>query len=382
MVSALNHTHAQQIVHRDIKPSNIFIDRNGDVKLLDFGIAKEVDSTLGTKTGSTLGTMIYMSPEQVKDPKHIGSKSDVYSLAVSFVHLLTGHPPYNSNTSSEFEIMQRIVSNPLDLSSVPYQWQIILKPYLEKDPDKRAELKKIEEKDDSSRSNMENNVMSLDVVNIQKSGSEETMVDNGIGYGFQANAGSATDLKFSVNGVDFVMKYVEGGGSFSDYYMGETVVTQALWKAVMGNNPSKWKGDDLPVECVSWNDIQEFLQGLNRKTGKKFRLSGEEEWEYAACGGNKGCGCQFAGSNNINSVAWYDGNSGGKPHSVKSLHSNELGLFDMSGNVWEWCSSCVLRGGSWYNNADSCRVLSQISSAPDDKFSTFGFRLCLSQVKR
>ena len=144
LVDALNYTHARGVVHRDIKPSNIFIDLNGDVKLLDFGIAKVADTTSGTMTGSTLGTRIYMSPEQVKDPKRVDYRTDLYSLAVTFVHLLTGKAPYDSTTTSDFEIQVSIVSKPVNLSLLPKEWQAFLAPYLEKDPDKRPELRYFE----------------------------------------------------------------------------------------------------------------------------------------------------------------------------------------------------------------------------------------------
>ena len=144
MVDALNYTHAQDIVHRDIKPSNIFVDNKGNAKLLDFGIAKVADTTSGTLTGSTLGTRIYMSPEQVKDPKRVGMASDVYSLAVSFVHLLTGKAPYDSTTSSDYDIQVNIVTKPLDMSVVPAQWQGFLAPYLAKKPEDRPALRPFE----------------------------------------------------------------------------------------------------------------------------------------------------------------------------------------------------------------------------------------------
>lgn len=141
MVDALCYTHAQGIVHRDIKPSNIFIDQKGNAKLLDFGIAKVADTTTGTLTGSTLGTRIYMSPEQVKDPKRVGTASDVYSLAMSFVHLLTGKAPYDSTTSSDYDIQVSIVTKPVDVSKVPVEWRGFLAPFLTKEPADRPALR-------------------------------------------------------------------------------------------------------------------------------------------------------------------------------------------------------------------------------------------------
>ncbi|MBO7596978.1 MAG: SUMF1/EgtB/PvdO family nonheme iron enzyme, partial [Bacteroidales bacterium] len=135
--------------------------------------------------------------------------------------------------------------------------------------------------------------------------------------------------------------------TLSDYYIGETQVTQGLWRAVMGDNPSNFKkGDDYPVECVSWNDIvNKFLPELNRQTGKNFCLPTEAQWEFAARGGNDSKGYKYSGSNNIKDVAVYDEVSydlGDKnpnygTHPVKSKSPNELGIYGMSGNVWEWC---------------------------------------------
>ena len=229
--------------------------------------------------------------------------------------------------------------------------------------------------------------------------------------------------EFEVDGVKFKMVKVEGGKftmgataeqdydaynserpahkvTLSDYYIGETQVTQALWKAVMGDNPSYFKGDDnLPVENVSWEDIVErFIPALNRKTGRTFRLPTEAEWEYAARGGNKSKGYKYSGSDNKDEVAWYDGNSGDKTHPVRGKKANELGLYDMSGNVWEWChdwygdyssgaqtdpkgpdkgSIRVLRGGSWNNNARRCRVSNRNNGSPGNSNFYIGFRLVL-----
>ena len=189
----------------------------------------------------------------------------------------------------------------------------------------------------------------------------------------------------------------------NDYYMGKYEVTQALWKAVMGNNPSKFKGDNLPVENVSWYDCQEFISKLNRITGKTFRLPTEAEWEYAARGGNKSRGYQYSGSNNLSDVAWYKDNGGSKTHAVGTKQPNELGIYDMSGNVYEWCqdrygayssssqvnpigadiepSNRVIRGGSWDYYARICRSSDRGINVPDNRsrWADQGLRLVLSE---
>ena len=161
--------------------------------------------------------------------------------------------------------------------------------------------------------------------------------------------------------------------TLSDYFIGKTEVTQELWYAVMGNNPSYFtRSSRNPVEQVSWHDCQSFIQKLNQLTGLRFRLPTEAEWEYAARGGNKSKGYKYSGSNNIGDVAWCYDNSSETTHEVGTKAPNELGLYDMSGNVWEWCSDWygrysssaqsnptgpssgsfrVFRGGSWIGSA-------------------------------
>ena len=235
-------------------------------------------------------------------------------------------------------------------------------------------------------------------------------------------------LKFSrnqtitVNGVSFEMVYVEGGtfdmgatyeqGSdawdneypehsvtLSGYYIGRCEVTQELWKAVMGSNPSRFKGAQNPVESVSWDDCQDFIKKLNRLTGMTFRLPTEAEWEYAARGGNKSLHYKYSGSDNIDDVAWYYNNSGSSTHAVGTRTANELGIYDMSGNVWEWCSDRygkkysagaqtnpqgpssgsrrVLRGGSWDCHAGYCRVSNRLNGDPGYGGRGNGLRLVL-----
>ena len=230
------------------------------------------------------------------------------------------------------------------------------------------------------------------------------------------------DILFKCRSVEFSMVKVVGGtfrrgetsglfGRFlgdkkpeqlvklSDYYIGQTQVTQELWETVMGNNPSRFTGNNKhPVEKVSWNDCQEFIQKLNELTGKQFRLPTEAEWEFAARGGNKSKGYRYSGSNDASTVAWHKNNSENKTHPVALKQVNELGLYDMSGNVWEWCQDLygdysstpqinpkgasdgvdhVIRGGSWYYEAKLARVSSRNDSSPINRFSDIGFRLAL-----
>lgn len=227
---------------------------------------------------------------------------------------------------------------------------------------------------------------------------------------------------YNVNGVEFRMIYVEGGTfmmgadindcdaqekerpihkvTLSNFWIGETQVTQALWLAVVGKNPSKFIGDiNLPVENVSWEDCNNFIIKLNNITGKTFRMPTEAQWEFAARGGTKSRGFIFSGSNVINDVSWYSLNSNNETHPVMSMIPNELGLYDMSGNVSEWCqdwyiqypvseqnnptgrknggSFRVIRGGSWYHAAKNCRVTARTCSAPLIKYNYLGLRLVL-----
>ena len=187
--------------------------------------------------------------------------------------------------------------------------------------------------------------------------------------------------------------------TLSPYYICRYEVTQSVWKAVMGKNPSNFKGDNLPVESVTWIDCQQFITRLNALTGKTFRLPTEAEWEYAARGGKHSKGFKYAGSDNPDEVAWHNGNSGGGPHPVGQKAPNELGLYDMSGNVYEWCSDWkgkysskpqtnpqgpvqgthrVNRGGRWGGSIGACRVSDRSMCDPNVRFYHLGFRLALT----
>jgi formylglycine-generating enzyme required for sulfatase activity len=227
-----------------------------------------------------------------------------------------------------------------------------------------------------------------------------------------------TDGVLTVDGIQYNMVRVEGGTfqmgygnndsneapahsvTLSSYYIGQTEVTQALWRAVMGKNPSFFRGALLPVENVSWNDCQEFIRRLNLLTGKKFRLPTEAEWEFAARGGTMSKGYKYSGSNSLSKIAWYNKNSEGNTHPVATQQPNELGLYDMTGNVWEWCqdwkgpyssvsvtnpigpatgSFRVDRGGSWSSMATFCPLAYRSHHAPSNSNDYIGFRLALSE---
>ena len=189
--------------------------------------------------------------------------------------------------------------------------------------------------------------------------------------------------------------------TLSTYMICKYELTQREWMAVMGTNPSFFVGEDLPVDCVSWEMINDhFLPKLRSMTGLNFRLPSEAEWEFAAGGGNKSNGYKYSGSNCIGEVAWNMENSNRMTHSVGQRNANELGLFDMSGNVWEWCNDWysgvyyssstsnnpvgpvsgthhVLRGGGWSSNAWSCRILYRHHDSPTGWSALYGLRLAL-----
>lgn len=229
------------------------------------------------------------------------------------------------------------------------------------------------------------------------------------------------EKKFTVNGVSFNMIHVEGGTfmmgtqeewcegnadehpshrvTLDGFYIAETEVTQELWEAVMGSNPSSTKSVHHPVESVTWDDCQAFISELNALTGKTFRLPTEAEWEYAARGGSKSKGYKYSGSDDLNEVGWYWGNNDITTHDVATRKPNELGIYDMSGNVYEWCqdwlgdyspqpqtnpqgpsegSSHVCRGGCMCLPGSCCRVSERGLTEPDEFKCCIGLRLALS----
>lgn len=449
VADAVAFLHSNSITHLDIKPGNIMFRSNGEPVLIDFGLAKHYDRRgNATTTVRTLAYSAGFSPaEQYVGLKQFSPQSDVYALAATFANMLTGKTPPEA-IDLEFSLNDWSVCLPEEVRPAV----VHAMAYSRKDRTLSVHdfVKELYGNDPSvvekpvSQPAAEPMVESkTEVIGEGKKSTKKWWIIAAcvavaavvgivcakflsVGEDMEQKTESAPQLgsqTFTVNGVKFTMVPVEGGtftmgatseqGSdalegeypahqvtLSDYYIGQTEVTQALWKAVMGSNPSDSKGDNLPVEQVSWDDCQVFIQKLNQLTGKQFRLPTESEWEYAARGGRKSRGYKYAGDNDIGLVAWYEDNSGNETHPVATKQANELGVYDMSGNVEEWCSDGydgyqsssqsdpqgpssgsdrVGRGGSFFFDARYCRVSNREYYTPD--FRTFDLGLRLSCKK-
>ena len=446
---ALAYVHSCGINHLDIKPANIMMSRTtGRAVLIDFGVAKQYDATTGEATTTTpVGrTPGYAPLEQysLSGVSCFTPQSDIYALGATLYKLVTGNTPPEATAMPK----DAVLPYPDDISA-PVRRAITAAMQSHKE-DRPARVEdflqllhsqpkpKPKPDDDTTDIDDKPEVIVVDTEPKPVSGSEPEQSRRKwlpwvVGVAVAAIAFVAVMLLRSEptstlepvrpqsNLPEIEMVYVEGGtftmGATSEqgsdaydnekpahsvtldgYYIGKYEVTQELWKAVMGSNPSNFKGDNLPVENVSWNDVQEFLCKLNAMTGKSYRLPTEAEWEFAARGGNSSRGYKYSGSNSIGSVAWYWENSGSRTHAVGTKSPNELGIYDMSGNVLEWCqdwkggyssspqrnpkgpnsgSGRVSRGGSWFSGARYCRVSLRLNYTPGDRGNDLGFRLAL-----
>ena len=426
--SALEYIHSKNINHLDIKPGNLMKRKeDGRIIVIDFGVAKQYAAVISE--GCTPACISYGYSPAVLYRKNgeqsFSPQSDVYALAATLFKLLTGNtPPEAIEVLSEglpvAELQEKHISRPV-ISAIA----MAMKGRHERTQTIAEFVSNLENRANKSKKPVFKSgwlwavVVAVTIVAIwlmvpfNKGASSDNSSNDSI---------YTPKIKtFYANGVPFEMVEVRGGTfrmgatseqgcdaydwekpvhsvTLSGYYIGKTEVTQALWKAVMGSNPSYFKGDDLPVACVSWDDCQEFIRKLNSLTGQHFRLPTEAEWEFACRGGNNSLGYKYSGSDNIDNVAWYDGNSGDKTHPVATKSANELGIYDMSGNVWEWCcdwygdytsgaltnpkgpesgSFRVRRGGSWISLAGNCRSSIRGSYYPTFRFNGLGLRLAL-----
>ena len=436
MLDGLKAIHDMGIWHLDIKPANIMVDKRGTVRLIDFGASKQQSSAGGAtmSTGISYTNGYAPSEQMAQEYEEFGPWTDFYALGATLYKLLTLQNPPSVTKVADDETEDKHEALPMPGVSANMKNLIV---WMMQDKRKRrpqsaeAILSRLAEPtaapdDDSTQMAADDETTRMPEDIGDKSKSEiPTQEEENATFSLEdkeLKKGIAS-LTFTVNGVSFDMIGVEAG-TFTmgatpemqnpdsdekpthrvtltnNYYMGKTEVTQALWGAVMGNNPSYFKGDSKPVECVSWNDCQTFIKKLNQATGKNFRLPTEAEWEFAARGGNKSRHYQYSGSNSLTEVAWYNDNSGSTTHNVATKQPNELGLYDMSGNVWEWCqdwygdyssaaqtnptgaysgSDRVRRGGSWYSHAGFCRSSYRLDYFPDYWSYFLGFRLALSE---
>ena len=450
IMQAVEYLHQHKMSHLDVKPDNVMLKEDPETGetipvLIDFGLSKHYD-----KNGKPTSTVRvsgfsdgYAPVEQYTGIYFFTPQADVYALAATLYYALVGKDPVIASEQTEEKILKNLPKGISDsvkktiLSSMKMQKE-------ERCPSVSIMLA------DLSASSVEN-AQNEQNENLTKKSNETQVIKKthkkhsmriawsvaGI-IGLVAVVWMAImvfrdilplssfneELAIPVNSNVYVELVKVEAGSFNmgatsemekphkdelpihrvtltnNYYIGKYEVTQALWQAVMGSNPSCFKGDDLPVERVSWNDCQDFISKLNSITGKRFRLPTEAEWEYAARGGKKSRGYRYSGSNTLGDVAWYSDNSGSKTHAVGTKQPNELGIYDMAGNVDEWCqdrygsyssspqtnptgaasgSDHVTRGSDWFFLAWDCRTSCRGFRASGDRFNYLGLRLVLSE---
>ena len=460
--AAVGYAHGRGVIHRDLKPANVLLEGRGAktdngrpsdvrVRVTDFGLARLVgeewlrsvidaslrnslslgDQATGARrrenrssSGSILGTYDYMSPEQ-REGREADARSDVYAAGVMLYRLLTG-----KRLRGMAKPPSRIVAG-LDEG-----WDELIMASLEEEPGDRPQsmaevaerLKRLKNADEIVGGDEAARMATVEKVHLA---TEAAQPAPGDGMTVDLGGGIKMELAWCPPG-SFMMGSPSGEpGRNNDetqhrvtltrgFWLGKYPVTQRQWEAVMGNNPSKFKGLDLPVETVSWDDCQTFIQRLNAKlvawgygstesrppsggvggrvsplTGS-FRLPTEAEWEYACRAGTTG---PYAGS--LDDMAWYSENSGGMTHPVGEKRANVWGLYDMHGSVWEWCQDrdCdyqsesvidptgsgsgvyrVSRGGSWSVFAWGCRSAYRDGDAPDNRDFSLGLRLAMNPL--
>ena len=438
LLDALETVHSRGLYHLDVKPANLMLDRSSQVRLIDFGASKQLggsDSQLTTTTGMAYTPAYAAIEQQSGQRENIGPWTDLYAVGATLYHLLTARTPPSvaSLINGDATLDLPITVSPATRAFVTRLMQVSLRnrpqsvaearqllpstamhdeppiadtptqiddtTTIVEGPTQPAEPPSPEEPypgPDAIKSNPGNLMkyvlpiagvvilLALIFAAAKSCGQDDTDVLSTSASVPEIDVSKFGEVKtFTANGVSFEMVKVEGG-EMSPYMIGKTEVTQELWQAVMGSNPSNFDGSNLPVEQVSWDDCQEFIRKLNAMTGHNFRLPTDAEWEYAARGGNNTHNYDYSGSNDIGSVAWYDNNSGGKTHPVATKAANELGIYDMSGNVWEWCQDLyiggpirVLRGGSWSYFASYCEVSYRFSGSPGSRDGDLGLRLAL-----
>lgn len=387
VAEALDYIHQRNMNHLDVKPGNIMLNEKDETLLIDFGLSKQYDASSGSQTSSTpVGISEGYAPmEQYKKGgvSVFSPETDIYALGATFFNLLTGAtPPSASDVYEDGIPVKELESKGVSRKAIGVICQAMAGRKKDRLKSAQAFINALSK---SNKAKAKTNVKDKDTTVIvvpEKHGIKKRKMWIGIGVIAVAVIVIGLELisdynasyinedgekheqlpqkTITVNGVSFDMIWVEAG-TFTmgvdtinlskpahkvtltkNYYIGKTEVTQALWEAVMGGDPSWYEDASKPVSNVSWDDCELFLSKLNTLTDLNFRLPTEAEWEYAARGGNRSCNYRYSGSNDIDEVAWYRDNSNYTVHAVATKKPNELGIYDMSGNVAEWCSD-------WYD---------------------------------
>ncbi|MCR4921598.1 MAG: SUMF1/EgtB/PvdO family nonheme iron enzyme [Bacteroidaceae bacterium] len=364
VADALAYIHDRNMLHLDVKPANILLKDADTPVLIDFGISKHYDAwgeqTTTLQAGISKG---YAPMEQYRQEIHTFSPStDIYSLGATMYTLLTGKIPPEASCLLDDEELPSSFPNVCSRT-----WHAVTQcMQLRRKQRPQSVSEFLQLLGDEDETEVIGNIPAV----LQQLERDMVYVEGGT-FMMGATAEQGDDADADEKPAHHV--------TLSSFRICKHEVTQAEWEAVMDSNPSYFKGANRPVENVGWKDCQKFIRRLNQLTGKRYRLPTEAEWEYAARGGRKSQGYKYSGSNSIDNVAWYKGNSSKGTHNVMTKVANELGLYDMSGNVDEWCGDRrryytfssqsnpkgpfwgyhVSRGGCWGNDAWSCRVSSR-----------------------
>lgn len=448
IAEGLKYLHEHKIVHQDIKPANILIDAQGETPiyvLSDFGISSKTKTRLShsvnmnNKNQGTSMTEAYAPPEKFsskKEERRPDRKGDIFSLGISLYELACGNLPFD-DLSTGRELLHSDVE--VDFSEIQDEkLRSIIQWCMQPDKDDRPtadQLLKavksnevIEGKKVTGRgkhtvivsdNGMPKYLWGIIAMIVVGSGLYWLLNYSGLGASSSKEEGYVQEVDtFTINGFNLEMVKIPGGSfkmgsddgdadekpvrekQVSDFYLSKYEVTQKLWFVIMNTNPSTVINDNYPVNNISWDACQLFIQKLNTITGRNFRLPTETEWEYAAKarlnvdGSIDSVGYKYSGTNsNLEDYAWYSANSGGHIHAVGSKKPNDFGIYDMSGNVMEWCQDIytnystgspdigkderVLRGGCYDNDSVAQKCTTRGSGPYNFTMPFFGFRLCL-----
>lgn len=424
--SALSYLHANKMLHLDIKPANIMrSDIDNTLKIIDFGLAKRYVSNGDPESSANLGfgTTGYAPLEQADGQKEheFSPQMDVYALGATYYKMLTAQTPktaidvLNQGLNTLPLVKKKVSQQSIDAIKAAMEPTVAkriktVKEFLDMLPrvdDQTIFPTKVESPKWPWFLGMISAIVVLGCAYMITHPAQPTVVVTSQQEEAQLNDDTFTMPMVTVEGGTFSMGCDDHNVDLdegpvhtvtvSSFRMCQYEITQAQWRAVMENaHARKSKNSNYPVHNVSWQEVQTFIKRLNKDTGRKFRLPTEAEWEYAARGGKLSKGYKFSGSDDLNSVAWSQENSEGRLHPVGSLQPNELGIYDMCGNAWEYCSDWygdyedkdltnpkgnpkgdyhVIRGGGWNSTSHTCRITYRQDNSQQEIVSDTGFRL-------